>query len=139
MSTINMVKFFFMRGSVPKDAVDVQSLMTLAYQTAREQNIYPKQILIRGLGHSTTTIAGRYQPDPDGNHFTFCYKDENHVQSRTHIACHGYTPGPKNYQLSKATFVPAKPDSTPKSRNNKPVWPAEKDLVVVPPIGYNHQ
>jgi hypothetical protein len=133
MSTINMVKFFFLKGSLPRDASSVQSLMTLAYQTARENNLFPKQILIRcvdlllllcsschaylcsqcsGGGHSTTNIAGQYQPDPNGYHFTFCYKDEQHVQNQTHIACHGYTPGPNNYTLQMATFAPTKPDDT---------------------------
>jgi hypothetical protein len=97
-------------------------------------------LFYRGGGHSTTTIKGQYRRDPDGNHFTFCYKDEQQYQAGTHIACHGYTPHPKDYALKKATFSNEKPDSTLKS-NNKPVWPAENELDVVPDmpeIGYQH-
>ncbi|KAH9882938.1 hypothetical protein J1614_000304 [Plenodomus biglobosus] len=148
-------------GAVPTSQRDIQNLTTLAYQTAREHGLYPKEILIRpvrrsisspllllscsplrsaysGLGHSTTTIKGQFQPGPSGNHFTFCYKNEQHVQTQTHIACHGHTAGPRNYTLTKATFATEKPDSTLKRRNHKPVWPAVNELVTGPEIGYQH-
>jgi hypothetical protein len=91
-----------------------------------------------GPGHSTTTIGGKFQSDPSGNHFTFCYKSEQQVQTQTHIACHGYTPSPTDYSLTKATFSTEKLDSMPKKRNNKPVWPAVAGLDVGPEIGYQH-
>ncbi|KAF2446082.1 hypothetical protein P171DRAFT_453601 [Karstenula rhodostoma CBS 690.94] len=138
MSGINMVKFFFLKGTMPRNQSEIQRVTTLAYQTARAHNLYPKQILIRGPGHATTTIGGKLQPDPNGNHFTFCYKSEQQVQTQTHIACHGYTPGPADYTLTKATFAAEKLDSIPKKRNNKPVWPAETDLDVGLEIGYQH-
>jgi hypothetical protein len=47
MTTINMVKFFFLKKTMPSNPKDVHALMTLAYQTAREKDLYPKAILIR--------------------------------------------------------------------------------------------
>jgi hypothetical protein len=93
--------------------------------------------LCSGSGHSTTYIAGKYQADPKGYHYTFCYKDEKQVQAGTHIACHGYTPGPGNFELTESTFAPEKIDRTIKI-NGKPVWPDEKYLLQGPEIGYPH-
>lgn len=47
MSGINMVKFFFLKGTMPRSQSEIQRVTTLAYQTAREHSLYPKQILIR--------------------------------------------------------------------------------------------
>jgi hypothetical protein len=50
MSGIHMVKFFFLKGTMPRNRSEIQRVTTLAYQTAREQHLYPKQILIRWVG-----------------------------------------------------------------------------------------
>jgi hypothetical protein len=89
-----MVKFFVLKGVVIKPE-SVQGLKALAYRTAREPNLHPKEILIRfvelssmvpvimltstcsGLGHNTSYINGEYRPDPLGNHFTFCFKNDD--------------------------------------------------------------
>ena len=98
-----------------------------------------KIILRSGPAHSTTTIGGQYVQDPLGNHFTFCYKDENQKQAGTHIACHGYTPSAIDYTLTQATFTTEKPDKTRKKRNGKYVWPAVADLDDAGEIGYHHE
>lgn len=47
MSTINIVKYYFYKGAVPKDPEKLRSMIALAYQTARDRQIYPKAVLIR--------------------------------------------------------------------------------------------
>ncbi|KAI9660686.1 MAG: hypothetical protein M1821_010038 [Bathelium mastoideum] len=134
-----MVKFYFLKGAMPTTELQVQKITTLAYQTAREHKLLPKEILIRGQAHSTTTIASGFGPDPLGNHFTFCYKDEGQKQRGTHIACHGYTPSSTDYSLTQATFAAEKADATIKKHNGKHVWPKPAELDAGPEIGYHHE
>ena len=47
MSTINIVKYFFYKGTMPKNEKLLSSMVALAYQSARDQKLYPKAILIR--------------------------------------------------------------------------------------------
>lgn len=47
MATANMVKYYFYKGMMPKDPELLQSMVSLAYQTARDRKLYPKKILIR--------------------------------------------------------------------------------------------
>lgn len=47
MSTINMIKYYFYKGKMPKNANDLKSVVALAYQTARDMKLYPRAILIR--------------------------------------------------------------------------------------------
>jgi hypothetical protein len=47
MSTVNMVKYYFYEGMVPKDQDRLRQLVALAYQTARDRKLYPKAVLIR--------------------------------------------------------------------------------------------
>lgn len=47
MSTVNIVKYYFYKGMVPKDQDRVRQLVALAYQTARDRKLYPKAVLIR--------------------------------------------------------------------------------------------
>jgi phosphatidylethanolamine-binding protein (PEBP) family uncharacterized protein len=47
MSTVNIVKYYFYKGMIPKDQDRLHQLMALAYQTARDRKLYPKAVLIR--------------------------------------------------------------------------------------------
>lgn len=47
MATVNMVKYYFYKGMMPKDPELLQNMVSLAYQTARDRKLYPKSILIR--------------------------------------------------------------------------------------------
>lgn len=47
MSTVNMVKYFFYKGKMPKDPNDLQNMVALAYQTAPDMRLFPRAILIR--------------------------------------------------------------------------------------------
>ena len=78
-----------------------------------------------GFGHHSYNTSYHQTSETKDNtyHYTFCYKSEEHVESGTHVACHGYTEGPNDYSLRKATFAKAKPDSTIK-KNGQPVLPA---------------
>lgn len=49
MSTVNLVKYYFYRGMMPKDPELLQNMVSLAYQTARDRKLYPKAILIRSV------------------------------------------------------------------------------------------
>ncbi|EDP50770.1 hypothetical protein KXV70_001074 [Aspergillus fumigatus] len=137
MSTVNLVKYYFYKGMMPKDPELLKNMVSLAYQTARDRKLYPKAILIRSGSHNTTTINGTHQEDPNGWHLTFCYKDSTQLANGCHTACHGYTPGKDVWELVKSTHAGVKSDSVLK-RNGKPVWPAENELEVAPEIGYGH-
>lgn len=47
MSTVNMIKYYFYKGMVPKSEERARQLIALAYQTARDRKLYPKAVLIR--------------------------------------------------------------------------------------------
>ncbi|KAK2737610.1 hypothetical protein FQN55_000966 [Onygenales sp. PD_40] len=137
MSTVNLVKYYFYKGMIPRDPDLLQNMVSLAYQTARDRKLYPKAILIRSRPHKTTTMNGEHQEDPNGWHLTFCYKDQEQLTNNVHTACHGYTPGKDNWQLVKSTHAGTKLDSVLK-RNGKPVWPSASELEVAPEVGYGH-
>lgn len=100
----------------------------------------PNGVRFSGIGHDTTRIGGKYVRDPRGNHFTFCYKDEEQVRRGTHTACHGYTPSPTNYKLTSVIITPEKADAI-REQNNKPVWPTvgDENLLAGSTIGYGHK
>lgn len=56
MSTVNIVKYYFYMGMMPKDRELLQNMVSLAYQTARDRKLYPKAILIRYVGYSCDAI-----------------------------------------------------------------------------------
>ena len=95
------------------------------------------QAYYRSRRHDTTSINGIYQKDPKGWHVTFCYKDQNQIESKTHSACHGYVPSKDSFELVTSTHEGEKPDSTLK-RNGQSVWPSEDELELAPEIGYSH-
>ncbi|KAF4952575.1 hypothetical protein FGADI_6646 [Fusarium gaditjirri] len=137
MSTINRVKYFFHSQAVLSDEKRA-ALVRLAYQTATEKNLYPKMIFIRSDVHNTTIINGRYQKDPLGDHITMCFKDDEHIKTGTHIACHGYVKDKANWELRKVTDTPPKSDSVLK-KNKQPVWPENQFLDEYPYDGfYSH-
>ncbi|KAJ9256503.1 hypothetical protein DTO207G8_2506 [Paecilomyces variotii] len=137
MSTVNMVKYYFYKGMVPKDKTRLQQLLALAYQTARDRKLYPKAVLIRSEVHDTTSINGMHQKDPLGPHVTLCYKDENQLIHGTHVASHGYVTEKETLEFVRATHAGEKADST-KRQKGKEVWPSENELEVVPAVGYVH-
>ncbi|KFA70745.1 hypothetical protein S40288_09216 [Stachybotrys chartarum IBT 40288] len=137
MSSINIVKYYFHAGQVPRSEARMRQLVALAYQTARDKQLYPKAVFVRSEVHSTTTINGKRRKDPRGDHVTFSYKTQDHLGRETHVACHGYVKDPDTLEFKEATHAAEKPDST-KKRNNKPVWPADEDLWEAPDIGYGH-
>lgn len=47
MSTVNLVKYYFYKGMMPKDPELLRNMVSLVYQTARDRKLYPKAILIR--------------------------------------------------------------------------------------------
>ena len=51
MATVNMVKYYFYKGMMPKDPELLQNMVSLAYQTARDRKLYPKSILIRYVNY----------------------------------------------------------------------------------------
>ncbi|KAE8168550.1 hypothetical protein BDV40DRAFT_294504 [Aspergillus tamarii] len=130
MSTVNMVKYYFYKGMVPKDQDRLRKLVALAYQTARDRKLYPKAVLI--------SINGIHQKDPLGPHVTLCYKDENQLLQDTHVSSHGYVTGKDNLEFVRATHAGEKADSTKRQKGKKTVWPSESELEVIPEIGYGH-
>lgn len=56
MSTINIIKYYFYEGTVPRSQERIRQLINLAYQTARDRKIYPKAILIRQVEISRPLI-----------------------------------------------------------------------------------
>ena len=47
MSSVNIVKYYFHARHVPKSDARMRQLVALAYQTARDKQLYPKAVLIR--------------------------------------------------------------------------------------------
>lgn len=47
MSTVNLVKYYFHKDHVPKTAERTRQLVALAYQTARDKQLYPRAVFIR--------------------------------------------------------------------------------------------
>lgn len=67
-----------------------------------------------------------------------CSKDDEHIQSGTHVACHGYVTNKTTMEFRDATDTPARADSVPK-KNKEPVWPANHMLYEYPQDGfYSH-
>ncbi|EEY22219.1 conserved hypothetical protein [Verticillium alfalfae VaMs.102] len=112
MSSINIVKYYFHAKQIPRSDARIRQLIALAYQTARDKQLYPKAVLVR-------------------------YKTQDHLGLETHVACHGYVKDPDTLEFKEATHAAEKPDSTMK-RNNKPVWPDDQDLWEAPDVGYGH-
>merc|ERR1712224_752668 len=88
MSTINVVKYYFHKANIPATEARTRQLIALAYQTARDKELYPQAVFVRYVTpprvpfayrgkaheplkrtnrsevHLTTTINGRRQKDP---------------------------------------------------------------------------
>lgn len=47
MSTINIVKYYFHKEYIPKTPEGMRQLVALAYQTARDRQLYPRAVFIR--------------------------------------------------------------------------------------------
>ncbi|KAM0276624.1 hypothetical protein ACHAQH_006581 [Verticillium albo-atrum] len=103
MSSVNIVKYYFHAQQVPRSDARIRQLVALAYQTARDKQLYPKAVFVRSEVHSTTTINGRRQKDPRGDHVTFSYKTQDHLGLETHVACHGYVKDPDTLEFKEAT------------------------------------
>ncbi|KAE8349408.1 hypothetical protein BDV28DRAFT_141294 [Aspergillus coremiiformis] len=137
MSTVNLVKYYFHKTMYPQSEERLRKMIALAYQTARDRKIYPKAVFIRSEVHDTTSINGKRQKDPLGDHVTLCYKDEDQLRRGTHVASHGYVKDGSTLEFVQATHHAEKPDST-KKRNREDVWPSEESLAIAPEIGYGH-
>jgi len=85
--------------------------------------------------HRTTSVNGKYVPDPKGDHVTICFKDEKQVQDGTHVASHGYVTNVADNFLREATHSEPKLDGTIK-KNGKEVWPAS--LKEICEVGFSH-
>ncbi|KXJ84752.1 hypothetical protein Micbo1qcDRAFT_210445 [Microdochium bolleyi] len=102
MSSINIVKYYFHAKQVPRTDARMRQLVALAYQTARDKQLYPRAVFVRSEVPSTTTINGRRQKDPRGDHVTFSYKTQGHSGRETHVACHGYVKDPDTLEFKEA-------------------------------------
>lgn len=70
MSTVNIVKYYFYKGMIPKDQDRLRQLVALAYETARDRKLYPKAVLIRcvqNLDSSHDTYMALLLPLPDAS------------------------------------------------------------------------
>ncbi|KAI1427202.1 hypothetical protein F5Y12DRAFT_739182 [Xylaria sp. FL1777] len=137
MSTVNFVRYFWYVANRPRSEDYMRQLIALAYQTATAQEIYPQEVLVRSDVHDTTTINGKRQKDPKGDHVTFSYKSRDHLGREVHVACHGYVTDRQTLEFREATHAPEKPDDVKNSRGN-PVWPTRERLWEAPEVGYGH-
>lgn len=88
MSTINFVRYYLHKNNLPATEVRMRQLIALAYQTAREKELYPQAVFVRYVTklmktlfkltaagenrsdvHLTTTINGK---TPKGSSGTSC-------------------------------------------------------------------
>ncbi|KAE8166058.1 hypothetical protein BDV40DRAFT_296870 [Aspergillus tamarii] len=137
MSTVNFVKYYFHKNLYPDTEERLRRMIALAYRTARDWKLYPRAVFIRSEVHDTTTINGKHQKDPMGDHVTLCYKDEEQLRKGTHVASHGYVKDWETLEFDHATHHDEKPDSTRKKRGGA-VWPSDNSLAIAPEIGYGH-
>ncbi|KAL2834105.1 hypothetical protein BJY01DRAFT_239233 [Aspergillus pseudoustus] len=134
MSTLNMVKFRFM---ISASSQTIRQYIAITYQTASEQKIYPKDILVRSAVHPSTSINRRYQQNPKGKHLTLCFKDQGIVERETHVASPGYVTNSADWNIREATHSPEKPDSTT-TRRGLQVWPKDRPFEYEIGIAYGH-
>ncbi|KAG7110478.1 hypothetical protein HYQ44_010868 [Verticillium longisporum] len=116
--------------------VDPLGNATDIYEFDLPTKLFPKEILIRSDIHNTTKIHGKYQKDPKGPHATLCYKDQNQVESGTHVASHGYVRSMADWTYVSATHHPEKPDSVKKANRKDEIWPPSEDLREITAIAY---
>ncbi|KAF9768818.1 hypothetical protein IL306_013832 [Fusarium sp. DS 682] len=114
MSTGNAVKFFFPKANVPSTESRRQVLIALAYQAARNNELYPKEVLIRSGVHDMSTIDGKRLKDPRGAHITLSYKTKDSKGRDTHVSSHGYVRDLETLELSEAIQMKEKRDSSKK-------------------------
>lgn len=88
--------------------------------------------------HSSTSINGKRQKDPLGEHVTLCYKDQSQLDKQVHIAAHGYVTDAKTLGFKFATHRGEKSDLTVKNIKGGVVWPSNDQLWEAPDIGYSH-
>ncbi|KAI0556269.1 hypothetical protein F4679DRAFT_578393 [Xylaria curta] len=136
MSTINIVKYYFHIRNIPATDVRKRQLVALAYQRTKS-SILRQYSSGTSEVHNTTTINGRRQKDPRGDHVTFSYKSQDHQGRKTHVACHGYVKDTQTLEFKEATHADEKPDAT-KKQSGKAAWPEKIDLWEAPDIGYGH-
>lgn len=94
-------------------------------------------MICRSEVHDTTSVNGKRQKDPWGDHVTLCYKDDDQLRRGTHVASHGYVKDGTSLEFVHATHHDEKPDLTKKG-NRQVVWPSEDSLAIAPEIGYGH-
>ncbi|KAK2763985.1 hypothetical protein FQN54_009604 [Arachnomyces sp. PD_36] len=131
-----MVKFYFLNR--PTNAETMRQYIALAYQTAQDQKIYPRAVLVRSGIHGTTTVDGKpHQKDPKGDHLTICFKDSEMLAKGTHVASHGYVDLRTSSNIREATHSPEKPDAT-KKRGGREVWPTAEALPLETELAFGH-
>ncbi|KAK1950766.1 hypothetical protein LY78DRAFT_649557 [Colletotrichum sublineola] len=136
MSTVNIVKYYFHKANIPRTEARMRQLIALAYQIARDKELYPQAVFVCEV-HLTTIINSRRQKDPQGAYMTFSYKSQDHLGRETHVACHGYVKDLETLEFKEATHADKKPDLT-KKQSGKAVWPGAAQLWEAPEVGYGH-
>ncbi|PGG95063.1 hypothetical protein AJ79_10288 [Helicocarpus griseus UAMH5409] len=135
MSTVNAVKFCFLNRPSTQT---IRQYIAIAYQAATDQKLYPKVVLIRSGIHPTTTIDGKFQKDPKGDHLTLCFKDEAMLAKGTHVASHGYVHSKADWNIREACHSSEKLDSTIMKRNGRPVWPPGEAIQYEIEVAFGH-
>ncbi|PYH88974.1 hypothetical protein BO71DRAFT_403445 [Aspergillus ellipticus CBS 707.79] len=133
MSTINIVKFSFSNQAT---AQTILQYMAIAYQAATVRKISLKVVFVRSGIHSTTSIHGKYQKDPRGEHLTLCFKDAGMLARGTHIASHGYVGSKNDWNILEATHTSEKCDST--IRKGRPAWPSDDKIQYEVEVAFGH-
>lgn len=114
----NQVRFYVYKSmSTLMAKRDLDRLAQLAWKAALAQEIHPTRILIRSEAHNTT--MGK--PDPNGWHYTVCFKNRATEAQAAHIAYHAYVKDKTSFDLVQGTFSQAKADAT-KKKNGEAVW-----------------
>lgn len=70
-----------------------KALVELTIKATERLQVNPTEILIRADLHDSTSIGGRWVPDPNGWHATFSYKTAAMAAENKHAASHAYTFG----------------------------------------------
>lgn len=101
-----------------------EALGALAYKAAQSQVLAPQAILIRP---DILENNGQVVKAPNGQNGTFVFKESTQDQTGFHTTKYRYTTGSGDLKLTAVKPTPEK-ENTANKRNQKDVWPLEKQL-----------
>ncbi|MCJ1462050.1 hypothetical protein MMC07_000650 [Pseudocyphellaria aurata] len=114
---------YFTKGARPEASI-AKAMQILAYHAAKELDPDVREILIRGLIHSTTKALGKWKKDDP--HLTISYRTTALMKEEKFLTVHAYTKG-KSYDLERAKPAGAPLPNDAKDTDGDMIWPENID------------